>query len=373
MDSVTQKQNFLSLTGIDQTAENTEDIETLKEIVIQLQSELDQIVKDDIPYYVSTQAIDQQIAGTKSFSNSIVTRGFEPFYTAAGIFVPIEFSTSRNIAKQYKLSFEPTLGVTVVGPLQLDDNVLKISNVKDLQTQLNKSIVIPDHSITTLQIAYNTILGNNLDPTISISTTGSILGGQGTFVALDVVTRVKAPEVQAGIYKVYDATVVNAPATPLLTVCIPCTPAVNDTTIVQGINLCVPNAISVTSTGIPCYQTRYRHPTNFYVHSIAIAYNSDFSINRRNSTVIRLYTYDPKGNSGDFAPYLKTLIATFNFVDNADRACDVITLAIPALVSNGLSIGGDITFKLTTGIINGTPSIGVVPKKCSFIVYGYQA
>ena len=369
MDSVTQKQNFLSLTGIDQTTENTESIESLNGTVVELQYEIDNIVQNDIPYYVSTQPIDQQIAGTKSFSDKIVTRGFEPFYNAAGTFVPIEFSTSKGLAKQYKLVFEPTLGVTIVGPLKLDDSVLQISNVTDLQRQLDKTFVIGDHSITKLQIAYNTILGNNLDPTIKILTTGDITATIGTFLGLEALLRVKAPEVDAGIFKILDPA---APATqyaaPLLTISIPCVPAVNDTVVIQGINFCVPNAIFVTSTGIPCCQTRYRHPTNFYVHSIAIVYNSDFSKFLRNTTDIRLYTYDPKGNSGDVAPYLKTLIATFNFVDNNDRLCDVITLATPARVSSGLSIGGDITFKLTTGT---SPTVG--PKKCSFIVYGYQA
>lgn len=70
MDSVTDKQSYLSMTGIDQTEENTESITVLN-------AQIADFVKNVIPFII-LKSTDQPIVGIKTFLQPIGTCGFEP-------------------------------------------------------------------------------------------------------------------------------------------------------------------------------------------------------------------------------------------------------------------------------------------------------
>ena len=130
MDSVSQKQNYLSLTGIDELSEATANIEELQKEVARLQEEVDNNVS---PNFVTTDNVDQVINGNKSFIDPVRVTGLIPFYNSATKTPSdIVFESKEITDKEYKLIYNPVMGVKVKGPLVLDDNTLEMSSIRNL-------------------------------------------------------------------------------------------------------------------------------------------------------------------------------------------------------------------------------------------------
>ena len=291
MDSVTQKNNLLSMTGIDQTDENSMailELETKMEentiaitglqtkteesiiAIAGLQTKTDQIESkttvntDDIttlenlinpfvqnvaPYIVLKNNVTQTIDGVKTFLNPIFTNGFKPMkYSVMGqdFYEPITF----NPDGKYKMTFDVHKGLDVNAPIRLLDNALSINNISGLQDALNSAAntEVKDRSITTQKIALNTILGDNFNKAISFSTTGDISATIGTF------TQCVSVICQAGSFGFLNKA-------PLLNVSIPCFPKIITGTREFNLHFHSINDVSY----LP-----YIYPFDFTIHSIAI-------------------------------------------------------------------------------------------------------
>jgi hypothetical protein len=242
MDSVSQKNNILSMTGIDQTEENTESISELQNLVFPF-------VKNVAPYIVQKNKINQIIDGEKTFLNPIITNGFKPIkYTVMGsdFYEPITFNPSGK----YQMSFDFEKGLDVSAPIRLRNDALIIANIKGLQDALNTAAntEIHDRSVTTTKIALNTILGENLNSAISIDTTGDISAIGGTFAVCNNVI------CKSGNYQFQNSA-------PLLNVSIPCFPKIITGTRNFDLHFQAINNVSY----LP-----YIYPFDFTIHSIAI-------------------------------------------------------------------------------------------------------
>ena len=295
MDSVTQKNNLLSMTGIDQTEENTiaivdleiktEDLETKTTEntydITTLENIIQNFVQNDAPYIVYKKNIDQTIDGVKTFLKPLYVDGFQQIaqsFLGGTIYQPIKFCSggknnmsfssedglwvngitefNKNVffnpqtkysTGKCTMTFDVNYGLNVVAPITLLPNALKISNISGLQDALNLATDVPDRSVTSLKIALNTILGENLNNAISFSTTGDIGAIGATFASCNSII------CQAGIYRFQDTN-------PLLNVSIPCIPK--------------PNASNPAMYDFLFYNTDfvsdYAHPVNFYIHSLTV-------------------------------------------------------------------------------------------------------
>ena len=214
MDSVSQKNNFLSMTGIDQTEENTEAISDISKQteknttdISGITNTLTNFIQNDIPFFVRMNNLNQTTNINGFIPIKYTTMGYETFDKF--IFNPAVGSadgrTKTAAGKGYQMIFDVNTGLDVKAPITILDNSLTISKISGLQDALNNSAVIADRSITgkkialntileenvanlaitTYKIAYNTILGANLNSAISISTSGRIDASAGTFTTFN--------------------------------------------------------------------------------------------------------------------------------------------------------------------------------------------
>jgi hypothetical protein len=153
------------------------------------------------------------------------------------------------------MTFDTTTGFHVESPITLRDNALKISNISGLQDALNSASEVPDRSITTTKIALNTILGENLNPTIFISTKGDISAIGGTFSVCNNVL------CKSGTYQFQNSQ-------PLMNVSIPCFPKIITGTRNFDLHFQAINNV---------YYLPYIYPYDFIIHTITIrAPNPEF-------------------------------------------------------------------------------------------------
>jgi hypothetical protein len=332
MDAVSQKNIFLSMTGIDQTEENTDDILELQNLVFPF-------AQNVVPYIVLKNNVTQIIDGNKTFLFPISTNGFKPLkYNLLGkdFYEPIIF----NPDGKYQMTFDVYKGLEVRAPINLMDNALYIKNISGLQDALNSRIFIPDQSITTEKIALGTILGNTLNPAISFSTTGDIASIGARFAVCNSMI------CQAGSYRFQNTT-------PLLNVIIPFIPAVtNVNPNTNVINFFLPNGSNMY---------RYRHPVDYQIHSMSILSSYVQAVDY--ISTINIYTYDKDGRSSESVEYPTgyKLLFRKTFTTIMGSRCDVITFDPPIFVTKDRSIGGDHSYNIVT------------TNKNSYIIHGFQS
>ena len=350
MDSVSDKQSYLSMTGIDQTEENTE-------AIVVLNAQIADFVKNVIPYIIRSSATDQFIDGRKTFYQPIGTCGFEPL-VLMGNQQPITFNKNGR----YKLVFYPDRGFHIDCPLTLLDNAISIKNVSGLQDAISdaknspSTAPLPDRSVTATQLAYYTILGNNLAVDIAINTSGDItckntaktarIRTDGITSTYADITTLIAGSCTANKIQVLDKDInIN----PLLNISIPFCPVTNTKYVNTNIVISFFSS-PVASLPYTNRMLRYRHPFNYYIHGISILYAAETTV-YSNTTTIRIYTYDTANAA--------TLLGTANILTNAGKNCDYFTFPTPLLVTRNLTLGGDYS----------TPANS---KQGTYIIMGYQ-
>lgn len=330
MDSVTDKQSYLSMTGIDQTEENTESITVLN-------AQIADFVKNVIPFII-LKSTDQPIVGIKTFLQPIGTCGFEPL-VMFGKQQPITFNPNGK----YKLVFDPANGFQIDCPLSVVNDAISIKNVRGLQDALDnpKYVPLPDRSVSATQIAYYCIRGDNLVGNIAINTTGNIKCNNA-----DITTLVAGSCTTNKINVVDNLFVSN----PLLNISIPFCPVTNSKAAQYNV------AISFFSSPVPTLpltnrMLRYRHPFNYYVHGISIMYAAETQA-YASTTTIRIVTY----NSTDVG----TFLGTADIPTSAGKKSDYYTFPTPLLVTSSMTLGGD--YSTPTG-----------SKQGAYVIMGYQA
>jgi hypothetical protein len=350
MDSVSDKPSYLSMTGIDQTEENTESINVLN-------AQIADFVKNVIPYIIRSSPTDQFIDGNKVFYQPIGTCGFEPL-VLMGNQQPITF----NKKGRYKLVFDPDRGFNIDCPLTLLNNAISIANVSGLQDALSdaknspNTAPLPDRSVSTTQIAFSTILGNNLAVDIAINTSGDItckntaktarIRTDGVTSTYADITTLIAGSSTANKFSVLDQ---NSSINPLLNVSIPFCPVTNSKLLQTKIAI---SFFSSPAAVLPATNRmlRYRHPFNYYIHGISIMYAAETTV-YSNTTTIIIYTYDSANAA--------TLLGTASIPTNAGKIGDYFTLPTPLFVTSNMTLGGNIS----------TPANS---KQGTYVIMGYQ-
>ena len=263
MDSVTQKQNYLSLTGIDQMSENTDNIETLQG---QMQTINDKLATLD-GQVISLNNEDQLINGHKSFVHGITSTSVGCFYDATTDRVSnIELYSPdlQALSKpNYTLKFNARQGTIITGQITLDSEVLTINNTKGLQTQLTNIL----NALTKIN--------NVLNVTIPFQ-----------------------PSIQDTITNV----LFNAPNSISF--------YAGSTYVIAGFgNAATPNIMRC-----------YRHPTSFYITHVGAMYDQD-AITTVYTTTIRFELFSSDGatskgavpEAATFPVGLATLVGMYKF------------------------------------------------------------
>ena len=345
MDSVSEKQAFLSMTGIDQLEENTE-------AIVKINTDISDFMRNQVPYFGLISDKPQTIEGVKTFTNSIVGRGIDPINSDPVIF---------NSRGRYKLSVSEVSGTTISGPLNISDNTIAVSKVIGLQTALdNPTFTIPANFISGSQVKFFTIMGGNIaldtienfnikDATItgaklatdmSFNTTGNITltgaakikSDYGTIKFLTVGTNAFVPNLYVSSILVTDEMTLEA--YPQLHISIPFVPLLNDSATIGDISFFVPNISAVTNPTI-----RYRHPFSWKIHGISVLYNKETAL----------------GGGGT-----KKLLGTAVLSSNLGISCDYFTFPTPVYVSKNGALGGDHKYSTTAD------------KQASYVLWGYQ-
>lgn len=377
MDSVSQKQNFLSLTGIDQLSENTDNIELLQAQVKALNDKVD---TDVIPNYVSTQNIDQQIEGTKSFVSAITTTGLNTFFNSAtGKPLDIVFESKEIPDKQYKLIYNPLLGVKINGPLTLDDSVLKMANIQNLETSLldlkNQSVTTGLVSTIQANVKSDFAAGSVVSPFVTATVFQS--GTVTATTSLTVSNATKNANLYADIATIssvkvngaLDCQAINVGSIPYLNVAIPFQPSLQRAmtgiafttaqpiSFYAGANYSFAGAYTgtIASTNI---MTRYLHPFNYTIMSITAMFDSPTTVPTANVThAISLQLYSADGATIDNTAPVRV---TFTVTPTMRCAKATLNLRVPF----NKSLGGTHSFTPFTA----TTSL----KGCYYILHGYQ-
>ena len=145
MDSVTQKNNFLSMTGIDQVEENTLAIANVNTAVSSVNSTIANFVQNEVPFFVKKNGFDQiyNVTGFLPIQRKHNDWNLEGSIT----WDPIVFNPAYpnelgqlikagDVDKRYQMTFDCNKGLDVNGPITLKDNALKIANINGLTQQI---------------------------------------------------------------------------------------------------------------------------------------------------------------------------------------------------------------------------------------------
>lgn len=357
MDSVSEKQGFLSMTGIDKAEENSDAID-------KLHSDISDFMKNQVPFFGVISNLPQTIQGVKTFTNPIVGCGIDPIDSN-----PIVF----NSRGKYKLVIDSKNGTTIFGALNIDNNTLSIDKVVGLRETLNNPPTIPEQyisgsqlklftvmganlalesiedfnlkkaTVTGAKIASKTITGENLASDISFVSSGGISVSRFTSDFLTT-NFFSGGNISADGYFYKDSFTLSP--VPQLHICIPFVPLINDSAAASNISFFVQN-VSVSINPM----LRYRHPVAYKIHSISVLYNTE-SIS--NSASINLFSYDSGGNGTG------VILGTATLSSNAGISCDTYTFPKAILVPKTASIGGSHKYS------------AAADKQATYILWGYQ-
>ncbi len=367
MDSVSQKQNFLSLTGIDQLSENTDNIE-LGAVVLRQQAErltalegqLDTINTNDIPNYVSTKATNQTIEGTKTFTNlvaatatatnltvttPITTVGLNSFYNSQSkLFTDIALQTNDAGFSKSKLVYNPRTGVTIVGNLFLEDGTkLKIAD-GTLDTLKNTSV-------TTNTITTNTF--NVLTSATIISITAVTADIKSLTISTNPLLNVSIPFQPSALegMTVYSATSPAFSITAPNPICF----YASSNYVFKGV---YSSPVATDITACSSALTKYVYPTNYFITHISAMFDGDtIAVGTTQTYTVVLSLWN-----GDGSNSVNLTLGTATFSVASATRCGLFKFPSPLLVPATNSLGGTHKFSLTTAV-----------KECFYVIHGYQA
>jgi hypothetical protein len=327
MDSVTQKQNYLSLTGIDQMSENTDNIETLQGEMKSINDKLD-ILDGQV---ISLNNEDQIISGHKSFIHGITS-------TSVGCFYDPERDRVSNILlcspdlqaankPNYTLTFNARQGTILTGPITLDSEVLAINNVKGLFTQLTN---LSNTSITT--------------NTLTVQTSATVINL--TVMNLTV----------TGTFKY---------ANPVLNVTIPFQPSTQDAVTTPILGLPQPISFYAGATGniaglsavlLANVMRYYKHPKSYKITHIGAMFDAD-TITAAYTTTIMLQI-----NNADGSAVITNNSELAIFSVSATTNAGMFKFLTPISVLDNQTLSGAHSYSSTKPY-----------KECYYVIYGYQA
>ena len=366
MDSVSQKQNYLSLTGIDQLSENTDDIETLNDTVAILKTQvnaLNALVNDEVvqQFVTVTDMSHQRVLGPKTFQEPLQTSGFKCIYDTVMqpspiVFYSPEYERETN-KQQCRMVFDARQGVSITGgKLILDANSLEPTMINGIVPAFQNII---NNSITTTTANASTV---NVSGTLKVqnaTSTCQLLADNATFLAASVTNELKVGKL-------------TIKSSPILNITIPFQPAYQDAVTTVGttpatfttaypISFFAGAGSNIGSTGVLAQANAmlfYQHPTNYYIAHIGMMCDSDtLAATTTYKTSVILDTYKT-----DWTTKLSSNgLATFT-VNNATRT-GMYTFGTPILVEAGTVLSGSHLYT------------GAVPpfKECYYTIYGYQA
>lgn len=354
MDSISTKQNYLSMTGID-------DIENLT-------SDMRNFVKEVVPNFVTKNA-DETITSSKTFTNNVTTSGV---FVGTGL-ASISDSISISVLSKTKVSIAPTLtriandvvelsgNVIVKGTLLVGDNTLSMENVAGLKDALAKSVTLGANSVVSSTISDSAILNRhipvneidgskiktgtltsqqlasnvNINSTGSIQSIGNITATGNLYVggSYTSVTRLIATSIEVGN------------GTPLLNISIPFFPK---TLIPKTIG-----DVSFFVNDVTYLLTRYRHPVSYYIHGFSVMH--DVSQGEKSATIY-VYSYPLSGIGNSIA-----LLGTCIMQLSATKRCDYVPLTPPAHITATNCLGLSHAFSAKSS-----------GKEVQYVLWGYQ-
>lgn len=362
MDSVSQKQNYLSLTGIDQLSENTDDIETLNDTVAILKTQvnaLNALVNDEVvqQFVTVTDMSHQRVLGPKTFQEPLQTSGFKCLYDTVMqpspiVFYSPEYERETN-KQQCRMGFDARQGVSITGGrLVLDANSLEPTMINGIvpafQNIINTSITTTTANATTVNVSGTLKVQN-------ATSTCQLLADNATFLAASVTNELKVGKL-------------TIKSSPILNITIPFQPAIQDavtnTAFTSGNPICFfagsgSNIGSTGATALANTMQFYQHPTNYYIAHVGMMCDFDVlatpTTTYKAAIIFDIYKNDwttKLTSNGD---------ASFN-VTNATRT-GIYTFGTPILVEAGTVLSGRHVFSVATGPF----------KECYYTIYGYQA
>jgi hypothetical protein len=191
MDSVTQKNGFLSMTGIDQVEENTIAIDENKNALTNVSNAVagvtnmvNKFVTEEVPYLVKTNGLNQiyNVSGFVPIKRENNWIGGTTTWDAIVFNPPVQNMLGQNVlagdvGKRYQMTFDVNKGLDVNGPITLKDDSLKIANILGLTQQIadikkSLSLVTSSTNITDIQTKLSKVETdlNTLDKALKAAT-----------------------------------------------------------------------------------------------------------------------------------------------------------------------------------------------------------
>ena len=380
MDSVSQKQNYLSLTGIDQLQEATDNIEELQKEVNVLQ---DQINNNVLPNYVTIKG-DQTIEGPKSFLQPLTTaqiiatsirpqRILTGYNSASKIGLPIVFQCEEMVSEKatnYQMTYDPTKGLTAEGTFKTNHvdtasiNALGLTNTNTFTANI---ATIKEKLTAPL------IVGPLITATSYVSGDIKIQGGEVTAQKISASNATKNGQIFADIAQINssltvtgncDARMFLLGGTAYTNVTIPFAPSLQRSmtssptfttaapvAFFQGIT----STIAVNNTQFT--MSRYKHPFNYWITRISAMFDAPTPAPTANVT----HTIAFQFYSGDGAtPDVGNVVYNVQFVVTPTMRC--ATTDFNLYIPFNKSLGAMHVYSAATGI-----------KNVQYVIHGFQA
>ena len=357
MDSVSQKQNYLSLTGIDQLTEATDNIETLQKQVKDLYDNVK-------PNYVSTDYVDQLIKGKKSFESPITTTGLNTLSIstiknmATNQQYPIEMRSSDPADIRNTLTYDTNAGVTIKGPLTINnsDTVQSKVIIKGALEVLNppqNNAIIKADTISTNALAVTTQLVVKTGSTITPSLSADSAAFKTLTVGSGPILNVAVPFQPTNL----DGVTGTSTALGLTQQDI-----ASDVCFFAGANFVLSGTYANATTSI---MTRYLYPRDYMISHISAMFDTDTAIETNHLIELKIYNNDGTGTGTTIGFCNFLVLPTLRCACQQLRATVNPASAIlpPVKVLSTQSLGGTHRF------------IGPVldkQKECFYIIHGYQ-
>jgi hypothetical protein len=317
------KDNYLTMSGIDQTTENTEKI-------TQLDRGINDFLYSTVPNFLLIVNVPQTIRGIKTFVESIIGVGMT---SSEGLLTFV-------CDKYTSIIMDSRTGITIHGQIKVPDNSFSINATRGLEDRL-KSISatnntgIADKSITTEKLADGAITSEKIKAGSIVGANIGLLTIQGmNLVSNTVDNRPLAdgcikPRNLSGIYHI----------------AIPFTPT--------SLTVNVANNVSFYGSEATPFFTKYSHPTAFQIYAISMLYETS---KNANDATVEILMESVRGIQS---------LAVIQIKNNKDITSGYTILATPIPIASNAAVQILHTYKKPT-VVNAV-------KRVRYILHGTTA
>ena len=315
------KDHYLTMSGIDQTTENTTKIS-------QLDKGISEFLTSTVPNFLLIVAVPQTIKGVKTFVEQIVGTGMKAS----------EGFLSLVCDKYTSITMDTRTGIILQGAIRVPDNSFSINATKDLESRL-KSIAsaqtttgVADKSITNEKLADKTITNEKLaDEAITSAKikAGTILSanvGLLTIQGLNLASETIDNRVLA------DACIKPRNITGMYIVAIPFSPT--------NYTVNVAKDVSFYGSDTAPFMSRFSYPTAYTILALTALFDKSLYTNE---ATIELFMESVRGTQS---------VGKINIPSNNDKMALSIMLPTPIPISQNTSLQILHTFKTKPPITN---------------------